>query len=242
MKKYSNLSLIMALIIALPLKATVPNFLKEFISVSDLVFDVGANVGKKTIQYVQLGANVVCFEPQPGCASVLRKKFNSNVVTVEQKGLADKAGTLTLAVCKMSNGISTFSEEWRTHGRFYAMGERWNDHIEVEVVTLDAMIARYGVPAFCKIDVENFEYEVLKGLTQPIPVLSFEFAIEVVHNTKKCLNHLINLGYRKFNFAIAENNYLFFDDWVSAEELIRTIEHVSQKNALLWGDIYARYN
>lgn len=222
--------------------STEGHFLRQFISPGDLVFDVGANIGKKTVEYLRLDASVVCFEPIPDCVSILRKKFSNNSVRVEQKGLADKVGTLTLAVCRSSNTISTFSDEWKTHGRFHNMGARWNDHIQVEVVTLDDMIARYGCPAFCKIDVENFEYEVLQGLTQPIPALSFEFHIEMLHNAKKCLNYLLNLGYRKFNFAIAENEYLVLADWVSAEQLIDTIEQKSHEQSWLWGDVYAKFN
>jgi len=33
----------------------------------------------------------------------------------------------------------------------------------------------YGLPHFCKIDVEGFEEQALAGLSRPLPVLSFEF-------------------------------------------------------------------
>ena len=35
-----------------------------------------------------------------------------------------------------------------------------------------------GSGTFVKIDVEGFEYEVLKGLSTPVPYLSFEFVPE----------------------------------------------------------------
>ena len=38
---------------------------------------------------------------------------------------------------------------------------RWDRSVEVEVTTLDELIAEHGVPAFCKIDVEGFEADVL---------------------------------------------------------------------------------
>ena len=43
---------------------------------------------------------------------------------------------------------------------------RWDRAVEVEVTTLDDLIAVHGAPAFCKIDVEGFEVDVLAGLTQ----------------------------------------------------------------------------
>jgi Methyltransferase FkbM domain len=47
--------------------------------------------------------------------------------------------------------------------------------ITVPVTTLDKAIEQYGVPAFCKIDVEGFEAEVLKGLSHPISTLILEY-------------------------------------------------------------------
>ena len=43
------------------------------------------------------------------------------------------------------------------------------------MTTLDTLVAEYGEPAFCKIDVEGFEVEALKGLSRPLRALSFEY-------------------------------------------------------------------
>ena len=42
-------------------------------------------------------------------------------------------------------------------------GQSWDKSIKVAVTTLDALIARHGMPAFMKIDVEGFEAEALGG-------------------------------------------------------------------------------
>lgn len=224
-------------------------FLKQFISPGDLVFDVGANIGKKTDLYLACNARVVCVDPQPSSIQVLKERFTDNkAVVIESVGLAQKVGTLTFFICSRAHTISSFSHEWQQPGcRFSDQGYLWDIPLEVPVTTLDHLIAEYGRPAFCKIDVENFEYEVLQGLSQPIKYLSFEFAAEILHNTKKCVEYLAALGYTKFNFAIAEQPKLALEKWVSAQEIIPAIERLAQNSDwkymwALWGDIYAHYD
>lgn len=220
-------------------------FLKLFINPGDFVLDVGANVGEKTELYLEVGAIVLAIEPQPNCCAKLRKKFINQPVTILQKGLADKIGTFTMGICSQADTISTFSKEWQESSRFTAHGYKWDKQIEVKTTTLDALIAEYGIPQYCKIDVENFEYEVLQGLTHLIPFLSFEFNIETNHNTRKCLEHLCSLGYKEFNFAIAEHPRFILEKWVDAETLLQQLKYydsLPNNGALwgLWGDVYAR--
>ncbi len=210
----------------------------DWIGEGDIVFDVGANVGSKTDVYLMKGAHVVCFEPQPECVRVLREKYQNNQnVTIVDNGLAGEAGQMQLSICSKANTISTFSDEWKT-GRFTDYS--WDRVIPVEVTTLDEMIEVYGRPKFCKIDVEGFELAVLKGLSQPVPYIAFEFAIEFLENARKCLLHLQALGYKHFNLCLGERPEFVFSEWVSSEMLFHHIEHLD--NELLWGDIYAKAN
>jgi hypothetical protein len=108
------------------------------------------------------------------------------------------------------------------------------------------MIEKYGLPQFCKIDVENYEFEVLKGLTQPIPIISFEVAIETFDNTVRCLEYLENLGYQKFNCAFGEIPKFLFDPWLNKKLFLSELqEHIasgkSSDSRIFWGDIYASY-
>ncbi len=221
------------------------SFIKKFVSPGDLIFDIGANIGLKTDVYLAIGAKVICFEPQPDCVSHLQKKYKGNEkIIIDERGIADRADILELGICSQANTISTFSKEWQTKGRFSRHGYVWDKKIMVEVVTLDQMIKKYGIPQFCKIDVENFEYEVLKGLSIPIPYLSFEFSIETFHNTKKCIKRLVELGYCYFNCTIGARNQFFFDEWLDADEIIEKIKKISPKYddwGLIMGDIYAKY-
>lgn len=211
--------------------------INDCIGEGDLVFDVGANIGSKTDIYLAKGARVVCFEPQPECVSALRKKYQDNPrVSVADKGLGDRCGQMQLYICSMANTISTFSDEWKT-GRF--AGYSWDKTITVEVATLDKAVEIYGLPRYCKIDVEGYEFEVLKGLSRPVPCLSFEFTKEFLENARRCIAHLEILGYKYFNLTLEEKPEHVFEKWVSSETLFRLLKD-SDRN-LLWGDIYAKF-
>ncbi len=225
------------------------HFLSQFIKQDDLVFDVGANMGKKTDLYVQLGARVVCFEPQEKCMQTLKNKFEHipTKVFFEQLGLADTEGFLEFYQCSAANTISTFSQDWTKSGRFAERNYIWDKKNRVPITTLDAMIAKYGCPKFCKIDVEDFEYEVIKGLHTQIPYLSFECNIESIEKTKKCIEHLESLGYCEFNFAMGERGWFFFDHWLDGKTFIDKLRAEQGKADYediwgVWGDVYARIN
>lgn len=129
------------------------------ISPGDTVWDVGANVGYFTLKMsdaVGSAGQVVAFEPAPSSHQVLteRAAHLSNVV-VEQVAMGDVVGTTDLFVSAkptdpsnglFSDGDGTSVEVRSTTGCAYL-----SDHPE-------------RAPNVVKIDVEGFEYEVLKGL------------------------------------------------------------------------------
>ena len=170
------------------------SFYKQFIKPGDLCFDVGANIGNRAEVFLVLGAKVVAVEPQTECAQMLRLRFGNKIKLI-QNALGEKE-TSGLMYISDTSEISSLSKDWIdsvSKSRF--KNSLWNKREAVKITTLDKLIASNGLPVFCKIDVEGYEEEVLKGLSQPIQYISFEYTIpERLTSLSTCLALLSKIG------------------------------------------------
>lgn len=211
------------------------HFHAGFIAPGDLCFDVGANVGNRTELFLRLGAGVVCIEPQPACITALEQRYgNDPRVTVVTAGVGPEPGRAHLELAD-STTLATLAPHWK-EGRF--CNQKWKGSTEIEVTTLDTLIETFGRPAFCKIDVEGFEFPALQGLSQPVPLISFEFTDEFLGEAMKCIDHLAHLGMTRFNYSVGEEGRFAHASWTGAETIK---EHLTRHSVEgLWGDVYAR--
>ena len=216
-------------------------FYSQFINQNDLCFDIGAHLGNRTDAWDLLGAKVIALEPQPQCMTYLQKRFGnkSNLILVE-KAVGSKPGKASFFISELTPTISTMSDkEWRsTIADDTSFKINWEKEIKVEVVTLDQLIEQFGVPKFCKIDVENFELEVLKGLSQPIPALSLEYYSSNMDMTLKCIDQLELIGNFEYNWTHAESQNFNASSWLTAEQLKTSFSSIKKKGVS--GDFYAR--
>jgi FkbM family methyltransferase len=217
-------------------------FYSQFISVNDMVFDVGANMGNRIKIFLQLNARIIAFEPQKKCCDYLKHKFKNKIILV-QKGLGEKEEKRKFYIADVSV-LSSFSEEWinstKKSGRFEKY--KWDKTEYVELTTLDIIIREYGVPQFIKIDVEGYELEVLKGLSHPINHISFEYAVpEHTEKTIECIKQIENINKHQtlFNYSIGESMKFALDEWLTAEDMIIHVRSQTFENTN-FGDIYAR--
>jgi FkbM family methyltransferase len=218
-------------------------FYGQFIGPDDLCFDVGAHVGNRVRSWVGLGAQVVAVEPQPQMLDVLRRFYGKHsAVTIAPIGVSDQPGRLTLHINTRNPTLTTFSTEWVDGftSNPDLPAAPWDDTVEVEVRTLDELIEEYGVPAFCKVDVEGFEDRVLAGLSQPIPALSFEAFPLDVERSIHCVQRLSVLGDYRFRTVQAERFEWVESDWLDTAAIENRLRTWSPNEGS--GDVYAQLN
>jgi len=214
----------------------------QFLKSEDLCFDIGANVGRKVEVFRQLNARVIAFEPQPRCAEQLRKRFaGDSAVTIVPEGVSAAEGVMTLHLAQATEVASMSADFIQRNTRSSRFGGNvWNGSMQVRVGTMDAAIARYGKPAFVKVDVEGHEQEVLAGLSAPVPALSFEFSAETLETAIRIVGSLEKRFRMEFNYCNGKSLRLGEPAWLSAIALEMALAKLSANDPLLWGDIYAR--
>jgi FkbM family methyltransferase len=211
-----------------------------FVRRGDLVFDIGAHVGDRVASFRRLGARIVAVEPQPALVKVLKLFYGRCTgVAIEPVAVGRGVGTTSLLINVDNPTVSTASPEFVTAARGAPGWEaqRWTGSVPVPVTTLDALVGKYGPPAFIKIDIEGFEQEALQGLSRPVKALSFEFTIIQRHVALACIERCIALGYTRFNAALGENQSFVNADWVGGEAIARWL--IGLPTAANSGDIYA---
>ena len=216
-------------------------FYSHLIRPGDLCFDIGAHVGNRLWAWSRLGAQVVAVEPQPICRAFLQRFYGKNpAITLIGAALGAQCGEETLWISEENPTLTTLSQPWIERVRLAPSfaGTQWQSQSKVEVLTLDSLIERFGLPHFCKIDVEGYEAEVLQGLSQPLPLLSFEYLPATPDLAIACIDRLATLGSYTFNWSVGEAHCWQSATWLQANEIkqwLRTLDSSAGS-----GDIYAR--
>lgn len=213
-----------------------------FVAEGDLVFDIGAHVGDRTLAFSALGAQVVALEPQPALAAFLRRTAGRRRgVEVLEQAVGGESGTGELQMSRATPTVSSMNARWTrdigSRNPGFA-GVRWDRSIEVPVTTLDRLIEVHGLPRFCKIDVEGHEAEVLAGLGQPLTAISLEFVAGALDVARACVDRLEQLGDYRFNCVIGEQRKFQWDQWQSGDQVRAWLARGADDIAS--GDLYAR--
>ncbi|HEY5846838.1 MAG TPA: FkbM family methyltransferase [Microlunatus sp.] len=215
-------------------------FYGQFLAPGDLAFDIGAHVGNRTRTFRRLGARVVAVEPQPDFTAVLRLLYGRDAaVALERCGVGAQPGRLELRLSTRTPTVSTFAESWidevQADTRFRQV--RWDASVRVPLTTLDELIDRHGEPQFCKIDVEGFEPEVLRGLSRALQACSFEYIPVAVDRAVSCVERLSALGDYRFRHSRVETHRWAGRDWLERTAMIDLLTALPTTDRS--GDVYA---
>ena len=123
-----------------------------------VMLDVGAHVGSSAAYFHKLGWTIFCFEPDPENRRKLTAALGGKAgVSIDPRAVSDKkASEVSFFSSPESTGISGLSAFRDTHA----------ESARVDVTTIADIAAERGVAAvdFLKIDVEGFDFSVLKGV------------------------------------------------------------------------------
>ncbi len=186
--------------------------IKKQLNENDIVIDVGANIGYYTLLSAKSVGNagrVFAFEPEPENFKLLQKniKVNNykNTIT-ENYAVSNTNGKISLFLAK--NGI--------VGHRIYDSDD-CSDSILVNKITLDDYFTKLNLLDkinFVKIDVEGFEFGVLKGMVKIIEKsknlkLFVEFnrisLEEAGFNPKEMLDFLYERNFKIYFFNYKKN-------------------------------------
>ena len=209
-------------------------FYAQMLQPDDLCFDVGANVGERSETLLNAGMRVVAFEPQKVCVTQIlaRCRRFGDRLKIYQGGLGAEIGEATLYT-NVNTVVSSLRKDWDT----------FQGSTRIPVTTLDHAIATYGRPAYCKIDVEGWELEVLKGLTQPLPLVSVEYHFKrhVLENTFACLERLAQFGNLRINITPAEELAFTSPEWLPLKDFLKVFPSSFENRVEYhYGDLFIR--
>ncbi|HEY2645786.1 MAG TPA: FkbM family methyltransferase [Candidatus Acidoferrales bacterium] len=142
------------------------------------IFDVGMHQGEDTEFYLRRGFAVLGVEANPFLVAALKKKFRpyleSGQLRIVDKAINSKPG-------KARFSINTENSVWGTLSDAFAdrnsRGGFASEEIEVDCITFDELLQKYGVPYYLKIDIEGCDIlcvQALRGVSTRPKYISIE--------------------------------------------------------------------
>ena len=171
----------------------------SFVKKRNVAIDIGANIGLWAKDISSFFDKTYCFEPNPDCIECLEKNINLKSSVIYNVALGEKEET-KLLYCPNNTGASSFinftkigynNDGSKKYGLFSkTIKTKW-----IEVKTFDSF--KITNIDFIKIDVQGFEYEVLKGAKKTLIDSSPTICIEETDlENSKSLKFLKKLDYK----------------------------------------------
>jgi len=171
-----------------------------------LLFDVGMHKCEDTAYYLQRGHRVVAVDADPAMIVAAAERFGEEIavgrLSLVHAAVTDQPGDVSL---HRSRETLWSSLDPAIAGRMGAHG----DTIQVPATTLAALFEKFGVPFYCKIDIEGWDERALSSLQGARELPTFvsvesECAGEAGVDEAaalRTLDRLAALGYRRFKLV-----------------------------------------
>ncbi len=151
--------------------------LQRIVNKDSIVLDIGANTGTYTLYLAHLARHVYAFEPHPDNFKQLHEntKLLDNI-SLYDMALSDELGYNTLYICPTDNGMNRlYNSKWCKGG------EKIEGIITITIDYLYEKLNRFdnNKISFIKIDVEGYEYHVIRGAVDTLqrdrPIIMMEW-------------------------------------------------------------------
>jgi len=175
-----------------------------------VLVDIGANHGQsiESMTIYMRSSNIVSFEANPNLAHKLQARYQQiQRISVLARGLSDSAGSFTLYVPSYKgfvyDGLASFNRKeaasWISEQTVFGFDPAKLTIAEItcQVNTLDA---ERLAPLFIKIDVQGYEYNVLKGGIETLRSYEPVLLIESYRSDSRTVRLAEQLGYEEYNF------------------------------------------
>ena len=130
------------------------------------IIDIGANKGQFSLaaRYVYSDATIISFEPLSGPAEIFNKVFTKDQnIVLHQSAIGPQNDKVEMHVSNREDSSSILSIGNKQSSIFPGTEESHTD--EIKVAPLNYFLSKKDLikPVFVKIDVQGYEFEVLKG-------------------------------------------------------------------------------
>ena len=141
--------------------------MKAHLRAGDTFWDIGANIGWFSLlasKIVKSNGKIFAFEPSPDVFKLLSVDIRGlNHIHAIQCGVGN-ADTIMAFAAHGASSSASFVEEVTKINQHY-LPEIPIQKVKVNLRRVDTLVKQLGRPRLIKIDVEGFEFEVLKGAT-----------------------------------------------------------------------------
>jgi FkbM family methyltransferase len=169
----------------------------------NLIFDVGMHEGEDTDFYLHKGFDVVAFEANPELVARCKDRFKEAIgqgrLRIVEGAIAPASAGTTVTFYKNAYSIwGTIDSGWADRNEMLGAA---SEKIVVPRVDIGVAFRDFGVPHYCKIDIEGADTLVLDELktrAERPHCLSIETEKVSFASLKADVMRLSALGYRKF--------------------------------------------